>query len=301
MTWYQNPFVQDFSGNWVLGDRQESPSFVCHRNYGRGDENVMSWNTTKTLSFAGNDSDGNSNDTLVIKYSWNYPGEFADWTTRTVTGTVTTLATATTVDEAVVALNSQTTFSDLFIATVVVDNARTKVPRVMIRQLNPVDRFRFFIVNGRAETVFKFNARASVAELPTYFERHEAGAAFKDSVNLLIHLVPGGFTVDADVIDNAQDINGISMGYDSSVVQSDWKLLQGKSGIFQFRRVIATVALDAITLPSIVVEFPAGAIVGDLSKRITYTYGGDATHFYIAHYTEEPHTLISSDLFDPVP
>jgi len=44
MSYFQNPFDQDFQQSWPLGDRQFSPTFKCPRNKNNNDLMVC-WNS----------------------------------------------------------------------------------------------------------------------------------------------------------------------------------------------------------------------------------------------------------------
>ena len=282
MSFFQNPFTEDWRGVWVLGDRHHQPTFVCPRNSGRGDELVVSWED-ETFDLSGTDSDGNDSDTLNIRFAI-FP-EFRKWAQLSIDVTSEAASTAAvTHAEIVASLNEDDQFAGWFTASVNVSNGRTQ-----IRSRRDSTELRFFIENGQAEEALRFNAKSGVAELPTYMDRHKVihlmtaaeRDSFTDNTNHLVPLDPAANTVDANVIDNALDLNGVSLGLDSSTVQADWQLLQGQSGIFTFTNDQGG---------GVVVEYPAGAKVGDLAKKIT-TVGSDIT--------EEPYTLTASDLITP--
>jgi hypothetical protein len=99
--------------------------------------------------------------------------------------------------------------------------------------------------------------------------------------------------VDQDVVNNAVDVNGNSLGLDDSNGQADWQLLGGRSGLFMFSKI----AMDGDNIETII-EYPAGAITGDLAKKTTYVYdGGNGTQ--PTEITEEPYTLLYTDLIGP--
>ena len=156
---------------------------------------------------------------------------------------------------------------------------------------------RFYVVNGGAEEVLKFNGRAGVAELPTWFDRHTIAnrIAFTDSMGVLIKLDPSGSNVDAAVIDNAVDKHGNDLGYSSGTVQADWQLLRGSSDNFMFTKN----TLDGNTPPRITqtIVYPAGAKVGDMAKKTTYAY--TATNLNPDKITQVPYVLTSGDLVTP--
>lgn len=289
MSFFQNVFSSDFEGNWVLGDRQHSPKFVCPRNAGRGDEIVAAWNTGP-YNLAGNDADGIPKSNLVIVYALREP---RNWATLTVAVAGVTPA-ATTAQEVVALLNADISFADRFVASY--DNYQDVLgQRVIIRQKKPITEFRFYIQNGQAEEDMQFNLKSGVAELPTYFTRHTMTNRFNfaDSQNHLILLNDSGSNVDAAIIDNAVDAYGRSKGFDHTVVQDDWELLAGKSGLFQFQKGPSTNAVDTT---EVVIIYPAGAHAGDLAKKISTDKDAAGA---IIQITEIPYTLGVSDLVTP--
>lgn len=291
MSYFQNPFSADYEGPWNLGDRQYCVTFKCPRNAGRGDDMVTVW-TKGPYNLSGNDAAGNARNTLNLWFAID--PAFKNWAKISVniaTGAVS--SSAVTPAEIMANLVANNTFSSFF--TVDVNNKfDDESPRLSIKCKLPVTRIKFYVENGRAEEALGFNARAGVAELPTYFARHTIANRFTytDSVGMLVQLDPSN-AVDANVIDNAVDFKGVDLNFDHTVVQGDWKLLGGRSGLFLFRKS----TIDGSSRPTVTIEYHAGAKVGDLAKRITYTYTGGATE--PTNYTEEPYTLTSGDLITP--
>jgi len=158
-------------------------------------------------------------------------------------------------------------------------------------------------VNGRAEEALQFNARAGVAEAPSYFDRHKVvhfltaaeQISFTDNMNQLIPLDPVANTVDADVIDNAVDVKDVSLGLDSSTVQDDWELLEGRSGLFTFQNI----CLDTNGDIAQIIEYHAGAVVGDTARKICYFRNAAGAGSNPVQITEEPHVLATGDLIEP--
>ena len=281
MSFFQNVFTYDFEGNWVLGDRQHIPKFVVRRNAGRGDEMVVAWNQGP-YDLSGNDADGtNTCDTLEIVFALH---DFKNWATLSVdiaSGADDT--SAVTPSEVVTALNANTLFAERFTASLggwTEDTSGTK--RVMIRQRKPATEMRFYINNGRAEEKIQFNGRAGVAELPTYFGRHTIANRFTydDCQNHLIALDTTS-SVEQNIMINAVDFKGNSMGYDGTTVQEDWQLLEGRSGLFDFTSNDGS---------GTVIVYPAGAQEGDLAKKII----SDSGNTFVI-----PYTLTSGDLITP--
>src|SRR4051794_29616546 len=116
MSFFQNPFLDDFEANWLLGDRQHIPKFVLRGNYGRGKEIVYAWGGTGPFNLAGNDSDGNLRKLFNINYCLH---NFKNWGTMQVdlSTNVGTLAAARS-DEIVNSFNANTLFAERFVAEV---------------------------------------------------------------------------------------------------------------------------------------------------------------------------------------
>lgn len=312
MTYFQNPFASEFRGNWVLGDRQYSLTFSCPANTGRSDELIAAWKEPIGLSnsyyynLSGNDADGNSTNILVIRISIS--GDFKNWNNLEIDLTDNSNAnlspapnaSSITPSQIVQILNANPTFSSYFVANL--EKFASLRGKVVIKQKFPVTRMKYFVVNGRAEEVLGFNARAGVAELPSYFKRHRVyggDASFpSDGTNAIVELSPsnsgGTSSVDDSVIDNAADHKGISLGFDSSNVREDYELIAGRaSGLFTFQKITVD-GSDRITQ---IIEYPAGAVIGDLGRKINYTYDGANSN--PSAVTEVPYVLASGDLITP--
>ena len=284
MSFFQNPFTQDFIAPWLLSDRQYNPDFKCPRNAGRGDEMVVSFGEAP-FNLSGNDGDGNSKAVLTISFALN---DTKNWADLAVTITGSSLS-AITLQEVVTSLQANAVFDDYFTARVRTDN------KIEIKQNKPVTSMKFFIKNGRAESVLLFNKLAGVSEMPTFFQRHTIANRFTytDSQNALILLNASGSVVDANVIDNAVDNKGVSLGFSHSTVQADWQLIKGKSGIFNFQKI----TVDGSNRITQIIEYSAGSVAGDLARKVNYTYSGANTN--PSQITEIPYTLTSGDLVTP--
>lgn len=310
MPFFQNVFNHDFHGVWSLGDRHHSPEFKISRNHGRG-EDVFIAHTEGSYDLSGNDADSNSRDTLTIWWSLH---NFIHWSSVSVDITATASSdTAVTPADIVTDLNADATFSSFFTAsTNKFDSSNSASPtdRVVIRQDNPATMMRSYIQNGRAEEAIGFNAKAGIAELPNYFARHKihhllataeaVGTAanqytdkFVDNQNMLIQLVPGSNTVELNLINNAVDQHNKSLGLVGATVRSDYQLLEGKSGLFIFKKVTVD-GSDRITQ---IIEYSAGAVAGDLAKKITYSYTSSNKNY--DKQIEIPYVLASADLVTP--
>jgi len=296
MPFYQNPFFQEFKGTLVLGDRQANITYTCPGHSQRGHTEVISVFLNDVYDLTVNDSDGNPCDTLTIWFALD--PDLRQFAEITVDISTTAVAPATTrAGEMVAAMNADGQFSAYFTAVLLHTKGQKPDSYIKIISKLPVERIKFFVVNTGAETITRFNARAGVAELPLYFSRHTVDSrfAFTDCACLLVELDPAGANVDAAVIDNAVDARGKSKGFDSSVVQADWELLGGKSGLFMFQKM----CLDGSGNISQIIEYQAGAKVGDLARKICYYRGGGGLDANPTQITEEPYVLTISDLIEP--
>ncbi len=291
MPFFQNPFAREFQGYWSLGDRQHSLTFAVPGNAGRGPKHVAAW-VEPPYNMSSNDADGNSANTLVIRYSLRNEARWATMSINVAAGAAS--SSAVTAEEIVANLNADTTFNDRFTAHIVkFDSGKS---RVMIVSKQDETQITFYVVNGRAEEKLSFNRRAGVAEMPTYFDRHTVESLIGGTVGsegMVIELDPDANDVDADIIDAAVNAHGISLGYDSSDVSEDWELLRGRSGIFNFQKITVD-SSDRITE---IIEYPAGAVVGDMARKIAYTYTGAKTK--PDQITEIPYVLDTGDLVTP--
>lgn len=287
MPFFQNPFTADFEGNLVLGDRQHIPKFVVPFNAGRGDEYVTAW-VEGPYNLSGNDGDSNPNNVLKFKFSIN---NFKNWTDLSVTISASSLA-ATTVPEIVTSLEANSTFTSFF--NVYEDEKfPSGTSRLVIRQKKPNHQMRFFVVNGRAEEVIRFNQRAGVAEIPEYFARHTVANLwnYTDCAGMLVALNTS-LNVDQAVIEEAYDKYGRPLNY-TATEQEDWELLRGRSGSFNFQKI----TVDGSNRITQIIEYPAGALAGDFARKINYSYTAANTN--PDQITEIPYVLQSGDLVTP--
>lgn len=288
MPFFQNPFGADFFGVWLLGDRQHSVDFKCPRNAGRGDESVVAYNA-EPYDFSGNDADGNAKNVFKMAFAYRSEKSFND---LDITITATSLA-ATTAQEVVTSLTADSTFNTFFTATVKYD-LKNGTKNVVINQNRSILECKFYIKSKQAETVLNFNKYAGVAELPGFFSRHtiENGLTYSDSQAMLIELDPSVLT-EAAVIDYAYDEHFKLKNFDSSVEQADYELLRGRSGIFTFQKH----TVDGNSRITQTIEYPAGAVPGDMAKKTIYTY--TAAQTAPDKKVEIPYTLQSGDLVTP--
>lgn len=287
MSFFQNPFTYEFIGVWVLGDRQHSPDFKCPRNAGRTDEFVVTHNAGN-YNLSGNDADGNSNAVLTIVWALN---DKKNWSELAISVAGSTPA-ATTATEIITLLNANATFADYFTASShTLNNGGSGVA---IKQKKSISQFWFYIKNARAEAVLGFNKLAGIAELPSFFARHTIANRFTytDSQNNLIALSTSTAT-EAALINNAVDEKGVSRGYSSSTVKADYELLRGRSGIFMMYKH----TVDGSNRITQTIEYPAGALAGDMAKKTTFSYTSSNTS--PDKKAEVPYVLQSGDIVTP--
>lgn len=311
MAYFQNPFPSEFRGNWVLGDRQYSLTFVCPPNAGRSETTVSAWSlpsgAPEVYNLSGNDGDGDSK--AILNFRMSISGTFDHWANISVDLTDNTnaslnpapTASAMKPSEIVAILNADPTFSSYFTASLSKFSNGSNT-RIVIRQNQDALRMKFFVLNNQAETVLGFNARAGLAEMPSYFAKCKAWGGNMteriDGTYALVLLDPsnsgGSSVVDNNLIDNATDAKGVSLGLNSNTTKADWELLSGRaSGLFTFKKL----TVDGSNRITQIIEYPAGAIVGDLAKKTQYTYTGSKTN--PDKITEIPYTLASGDLVAP--
>jgi hypothetical protein len=120
-------------------------------------------------------------------------------------------------------------------------------------------------------------------------------STFTIPVNVTTAGTKGRFStaVEADLINNAVDVRGSSLGYSALTVQEDYQLLAGRSGLFVFRKNTVSGSNQITTS----IEYPAGAGVGDLAKKIVATY--TSTNTNPDTYVEMPYVLTAADLLTP--
>ncbi len=241
MTYFQNPFAEDYTGIWVLGDRHQSLNFPCPGNAGRGRDLLHAWNNGP-YDLSGTDADSNTSATLTIRIALDRDN-YKNWADVTVDITASAASTsAVTQSEIATDLNEDPQFAGWLTAQVTFAEG---VSKLIIRKNTRFQAgvMKMYVVNGNAEEALGFNARAGIAELPLYFNRHTVASRFDFDLadNILIALDPqdagGASNVDDDLITNAVTAKNVSLGLDPATVQNDYELLKGRSGLFSFKNI----------------------------------------------------------------
>jgi hypothetical protein len=194
MAFFQNPFFEEFRGTLPTGDRSSIKPYVVKGNAGRSFNSISAFKPpllNNTYNLAGNDSNGDANGNLVIKFAYR---DFRLFMTLTVdiTGAVHASTTPT---EIVSNLNLDPMFSTYFVASLSIFDSSGKIggtsllQQVVIDSKKP-DQVKFFVVNTSAEEVLGFNKKAGVSDIPLYFARHTVDNLpnFIDSTGSLIQL-----------------------------------------------------------------------------------------------------------------
>lgn len=201
---FQNPFAEEYRGAMPLADRQYSIDFICPPNYGREREAVWAWSDGPYDFSPGLlDTTGSAQKLLTLAFSF----DSKSWSTVSIDINAALTAksiavTNVTPSSLVTALNADATFKSYFTADCGTQTQNTINPdvlggtysygtgRLKIKQNRPYSQFKFYVVNGGAEELLKFNYKAGVAELPEYFMRHTTIKAnsFVDSIGMLVPL-----------------------------------------------------------------------------------------------------------------
>ena len=273
MPFFQNPFDQEYQGYLLLADRKLSPTFSIDPN-----RNLQS----KQVAWNSGPYDLSSGSVLGFNFSWD--AEFRNWSSVSIDVAGGDPAT-TSPGEVATALNANPVFSSLLVASVVKLEGSDSVGI----EKNPARKqtLKFYFSNAGAEETLGFNARAGVAELPEYFGRHtiENRLNFPDSAGMLVRLDETD-SADRAVIERA--------GFDPDAMLADWQLLRGRSpGLFTFKKM----TVDGSGRITQIIEYPAGAVVGDFAKKTRYVYSGGNTN--PSEVTEIPHVIQSGDLITP--
>lgn len=274
MSFFQNPFDQEFQGYLPVVDRKTAITFKVPANLNKSDAQ-LAWNIGPY--------DLSSDTDLTINYAYDIAPN--NWATLVVDISGAT-PSATTVQEIVTILNANVTFADMFLAEVKnYGGGQT----VYIRpQPTRKVKVKLYFSNTGAEKKLRFNKRAGVAELPSYFSKHTIDNRFnfEDSVGLLIELDETDVVIDVPIIEDA--------GFNASNMKEDWELLEGRAtSLFTFKKQTVTVN-NQITE---IIEYGAGAKEGDMAIKTIMTYTGMQTApdeiFRI------PHVLTTGDLITP--
>lgn len=337
MPFFQNVFDAEFQGSLLLSDRQFTMTFKAKGNSPNSSQLFMAWNpepfnvsSNNTLTLNYSFDAGSSWTTLAIDVSTT-----AASTSAAKASEIVAALNANTTFQALFTASLQT-YSGSPINYVAIKSTRAREKfKVYVSNTSAEVALRFNKRAGVAEFPTYF-ARHTIANKSLYpdgcgmlqqmdltttrdqqivkdasFSKivgvtngsatatlaNTAGFVVGDSV-----VVFNGTTTLATTISAVTTNTSLTLGAtwggstgtaDIVVVHADYQLLRGRSGIFNFQKITVD-GSDRITQ---IIEYPAGALVGDLSRKIKYTYTGGNTH--PTTITEEPYTLASTDLVVP--
>lgn len=275
MSFYQNPFDQEFEGFLQIIDKKAALTFIVPANVNKSDAQ-LAWNIGPY--------DLSTDTILTINYAHdNAPN---NWATLSIPVQGANPA-ATTAYEVVTALNAVATFAEMFLAEV---RAMQGGETVFIRaKPGRVKKFiKVYFSNSGAEKKLRFNKKAGVAELPDYFERHTIANRFnfEDAIGMLVKLDEDDEAVDQPIIEDAGFVPGDML--------EDWELLAGRANTtFTFKKQ----TVDASSRVTEIIEYGAGAVVGDLAIKTTMSYTAAKTA--PDKICKIPYVLQSGDLVTP--
>lgn len=275
MSFFQNPFDQEFQGYLQVVDKRAAITYIVPANVNKSDAQ-LAWNIGPY--------DFSSDTDLTVNYAFdNTPKNWASLVINVAGAT----PAATTALEVVTILNANVTFAEIFLAEVRdYMGGQTVFIRAKPGRVKKV--VKVYFSNTGAEKHLRFNKRAGVAELPTYFARHTVENRFnyEDATGMLIELDETDAVVDQPIIEDA--------GFDPGDMKEDWELLEGRStNVFTFKKQ----TVDGSSRVTEIIEYGAGAIAGDLAIKTTMTYTGAQTA--PDQICRIPYVLQSGDLVTP--
>jgi hypothetical protein len=275
MSFYQNPFDQEFQGFLQVIDKRAAITFIVPPNVNKSDAQ-LAWNIGP-YNFS-------TDNILTINYAHDNTPK--NWATLTI-NVAGSVPSATTALEVANILNANTTFAEMFFAEVrQMEGGQTVYIRPKLGRVKKV--IKIYFSNTGAEKQLRFNKKAGVAELPDYFARHTIANRFnfEDSTGMLIALDETDVAVDQLIIEDA--------GFVPGDMKEDWELFEGRStGVFTFKKQ----TVDTSSRVTEIIEYGAGAVVGDLAIKTTMSYTGVKTA--PDKICKIPYVLQSGDLVTP--
>ncbi len=310
MPFFMNPFDTDFKANLVMavgtsGWGQQSLTYNVPANKNNSLATVA-WNPEPydfTLT---------TDDILTIRYNNN---QINGYTYATLNISLTGVTTAAGV---VSALNGNATFATFWNAKV---KEFSEGKTVFIEAKPALSRLgiKYWFENLGAEEALRFNKMAGIAEIPSYFSRHRF-EAYTDAAspnfmkdNEVFQLIqldvdPLAYINDPLVspeitaaiaavnlaiiqeFTNNPSFAGVSDPNPDNRVKYDWELLKGRTALYTF-----TKKTFSGGLPTEIIEYNAGSVVGDAAKRTVIVYSGvDPIEKF-----EMPHILVAADMITP--
>lgn len=274
MAFFQNPFEFTFNGS-LFGIGSE-----YNISYGIGaNRNKSNYITLYNLEPYDLSEGTELTFNIAIDPDMLHFGSFS----VTITGLDTTAITAA---EVVASLNSNVNFNQYFTAKIIKFSASDANNTVSMIAKNRMF-FRCYISNKSACFPLAINKYAPVKELPDLFQQYAVKNIFtylNYGSQRIIYLDPSDVD-DAKVITNA--------GFDPDNPTPDWKLLASASPHYTFTKTVYNSENSSIYYKLV---YPAGAIAGQMCKKIIYEYDEEEN---VVGVCEIPYILNNDDLIYP--
>ena len=299
---FQNVFNKDFHGTIYGIGLEESPiNWTMSANTGRSTNSVVHW-AGPGVAGGKYDLSTSGDDTLTIMFARPYaPGTFFSIAVD-ITSTASA-DTAVSIHDIVTDLNANSVFSTLMTASVIGGPTEVKDATFgfaggdgFAKQIDITGKIpgcEFYVLNAGAEDVLKFNKKAPIVELPTYYKRFSWGVD-GTGVEATHAGHPSGIPrplIWLDILDtNAQAVLTTAGIPSPWLRQADYQLLKG--GVPQYQFIQNTYSGGVHTVQ---IVYNAGAVVGDSAVKTTMVYVGDK----MTESTTVPHVLVVGDLVTP--
>ena len=294
---FQNVFNKDFHGTiYGVGETESPVNWTIGANIGRSTNSVVHW---AGPGVAGGRYDLSGKTTLTIKFA--RPAAPNAFFSIAVDITATAAAAGSvSINEIVTDLNADSMFSTLMTASVVDGPNEVKDATYgfalgggVAKQIDITGKVpgEFYVLNASAEEVLKFNKKAPIKELLTFFKLFswdvDGTPAAAGGVATKMDSLPLIWLDTADA--NAQvAITTAGLVYGDK--QDDYQLLKGHVPEYQF---IKNTYSGADHLTQII--YNAGAKPGDPAIKTTMVYVSNK----MTESTTVPHVLVAADLVTP--
>jgi hypothetical protein len=294
---FQNVFNKDFHGTIYGIGLEESPqNWTMGANQGRSTNSVVHWAgpgvATGTYNLSGKT-------TLTVNFARPSAPDAFFAIAVDVTATASA-AGSVSIHEIVTDLNADAAFSTLMTASVIDGSNEVKDATHgfaggggVAKQIDITGKVpgEFYVLNSSAEEVLKFNKKAPIKELITFFKRMSwdvdgtAVEAAATGPRPLIWL---------DISDANAQVPLTTAGIVSPWTrQADYQLLKGNVPQYQFVKNTYDVATG--TDHTVQIAYNAGAVVGDPAYKTTMVYVNNK----MTESTTVPYVLESGDLVTP--
>jgi hypothetical protein len=291
---FQNVFNKDFHGTiYGVGETESPRNWTMGANIGRSTNSVVHW---AGPGVTGGRYNLTGKTTLTVKFArQSHPNAFFAIAVD-VTATASA-AGSVSIREIVTDLNADSMFSTLMTASVIDGPNEVKDATHgfadgggVAKQIDITGKVpgEFYVLNSSAEEVLKFNKKAPIKELLTFFKRHSwdvDGTAVEPAATgprPLIWL---------DISDANAQVPLTTAGIVSPWTrQDDYQLLKGSVPEYQFIKNTYSGADHTVQ-----VSYNAGAVAGDAAIKTTMVYVSNK----MTESTTVPHILETGDLVTP--